>query len=98
MNAYYAQDRIEAQDWARHYQKIAREEKVNELAEDIEKALLQRFFEELCVERLHRQGVSVQAISRAFDDDVDFQERMAEHISYMAEVFANNQIEIEEDQ
>ncbi|ELE9059050.1 host-nuclease inhibitor protein Gam, partial [Escherichia coli] len=27
MNAYYIQDRLEAQSWARHYQLIAREEK-----------------------------------------------------------------------
>ncbi|HCB8135966.1 TPA: host-nuclease inhibitor protein Gam, partial [Escherichia coli] len=26
MNAYYIQDRLEAQSWARHYQLIAREE------------------------------------------------------------------------
>ncbi|EER8561074.1 TPA: host-nuclease inhibitor Gam family protein, partial [Escherichia coli] len=25
MNAYYIQDRLEAQSWARHYQQIARE-------------------------------------------------------------------------
>ncbi|EEC9461696.1 host-nuclease inhibitor protein Gam, partial [Escherichia coli] len=26
MNAYYIQDRLEAQSWTRHYQQIAREE------------------------------------------------------------------------
>ncbi|TXL87430.1 host-nuclease inhibitor protein Gam, partial [Streptococcus pneumoniae] len=26
MNAYYIQDRLEAQSWARHYQQLAREE------------------------------------------------------------------------
>lgn len=98
MNAYYAQDRIEAQDWTRHYQQIAREEKEDELAQDIEKALLQRHFESLCIDKLQRAGVSVQAISRAFDDDVEFQERMAEHISYMAGVFAKHQIDIDEAQ
>ncbi|HDR1653005.1 TPA: host-nuclease inhibitor protein Gam, partial [Pasteurella multocida] len=25
MNAYYIQDRLEAQSWARHYQQLARE-------------------------------------------------------------------------
>ncbi len=34
MNAYYIQDRLEAQSWARHYQQIAREEKEAELADD----------------------------------------------------------------
>ena len=33
MNAYYIQDRLEAQSWARHYQQIAREEKEAELAD-----------------------------------------------------------------
>ncbi|WP_352065641.1 host-nuclease inhibitor Gam family protein [Escherichia coli] len=38
MNAYYIQDRLEAQSWARtHYQQIAREEKEAELADDMEK-------------------------------------------------------------
>ncbi|MCV3040929.1 host-nuclease inhibitor Gam family protein, partial [Escherichia coli] len=31
MNAYYIQDRLEAQNWVRHYQQIAREEKEAEL-------------------------------------------------------------------
>lgn len=38
MNAYYIQDRLEAQSWARHYQQIAHEEKEAELADDMEKA------------------------------------------------------------
>ncbi len=37
MNAYYIQDRLEAQSWARHYQQLAREEKEAELADDMEK-------------------------------------------------------------
>jgi len=36
MNAYYIQDRLEAQSWARHYQQLAREEKEAELADDME--------------------------------------------------------------
>lgn len=98
MAAYHVQDRIETQDWTRHYQQIAREEKENELAGDIEKVLLQRHFEALCIDNLQRAGVGLKAISRAFDDDVDFQERMAEHISYMAGVIAKHQIDIEEAQ
>ncbi|ENC4844486.1 host-nuclease inhibitor protein Gam, partial [Escherichia coli] len=39
MNAYYIQDRLEDQSWARHYQQIAREEKEAELADDMEKGL-----------------------------------------------------------
>lgn len=39
MNAYYIQDRLEAQSWARHYQQLAREEKEAELADDMEKGL-----------------------------------------------------------
>ncbi len=45
MNAYYIQDRLEAQSWARHYQQIAREEKEAELADDMEKGLPQHLFE-----------------------------------------------------
>lgn len=85
MNAYYIQDRLEAQSWARHYQQIAREEKEAELADDMEKGLPQHLFESLCIDHLQRHGVSKKAISRAFDDDVEFQERMAEHIRYMVE-------------
>ncbi|EEU1440183.1 host-nuclease inhibitor protein Gam, partial [Escherichia coli] len=45
MNAYYIQDRLEAQSWTRHYQQIAREEKEAELADDMEKGLPQHLFE-----------------------------------------------------
>ena len=47
------------------------------------------------VDILQRHGASKKAISRAFDDDVDFQERMAEHIRYMAETIARHQINID---
>ena len=47
MNAYYIQDRLEAQSWARHYQQLAREEKEAELADDMEKSLPQHLFESL---------------------------------------------------
>ena len=50
MNAYYIQDRLEAQSWARHYQQLAREEKEAELADDMEKGLPQHLFESLCIE------------------------------------------------
>ncbi|EOT6372280.1 host-nuclease inhibitor Gam family protein, partial [Escherichia coli] len=52
MNAYYIQDRLEAQSWARHYQLIAREEKEAELADDMEKGLPQHLFESLCIDHL----------------------------------------------
>lgn len=52
MNAYYIQDRLEAQSWARHYQQIAREEKEAELADDMEKGLPQHLFESLCIDHL----------------------------------------------
>ncbi|EEQ7320682.1 host-nuclease inhibitor Gam family protein, partial [Escherichia coli] len=31
----------------------------------------------------------------AFDDDVEFQERMAEHIRYMVETIAHHQVDID---
>lgn len=95
MNAYYIQDRLEAQSWARHYQQIAREEKEAELADDMEKGLPQHLFESLCIGHLQRHGASKKAITRAFDDDVEFQERMAEHIRYMVETIAHHQVDID---
>lgn len=95
MNAYYIQDRLEAQSWARHYQQIAREEKEAELADDMEKGLPQHLFESLCIDHLQRHGASKKAITRAFDDDVEFQERMAEHIRYMVETIAHHQVDID---
>ena len=77
MAAYHFQDRIEEQSWNQHYQQLAREEKESELADDMEKGIPLRLLESLCIDELQRRGASKQAISRAFDDDVDFQERMA---------------------
>ena len=95
MNAYYIQDRLEAQSWARHYQQIAREEKEAELADDMEKGLPQHLFESLCIDHLQRCGANKKAITRAFDDDVEFQERMAEHIRYMVEPIAHHHVDID---
>ncbi len=65
MNAYYIQDRLEAQSWARHYQQLAREEKEAELADDMEKGLPQHLFESLCIDHLQRHGASKKSITRA---------------------------------
>ncbi|HBN5384578.1 TPA: host-nuclease inhibitor protein Gam [Citrobacter freundii] len=98
MAAYLVQDRIEAQNWTRHYQQIAREERESELADDLEKGFPQRKLESLCVDELQRHGASKKAISKAFDDDVEFQEKAAEFISYMAETIARHQTDIDEGQ
>lgn len=98
MAAYHVLDRIEAQNWTRHYQQIAREEMESELADDMEKGLSLGHFESLCIDQLQRRGASKKAISRAFEDDVEFQERMAAHARYMAEVIAKHQINIDEAQ
>lgn len=98
MNAYLNYDRIEAQDWTRHYQQIAREEKESELADDLEKGLSLHMLESLCIDELQRRGASKQAISRAFDDDVEFQERASEFVRYMAETFSRHQIDIESEE
>ncbi|EBZ4662376.1 TPA: host-nuclease inhibitor Gam family protein [Salmonella enterica subsp. enterica] len=98
MNAYLTYDRIEAQDWTRHYQQIAREEKESELADDLEKGLSLHMLESLCIDELQRRGASKQAISRAFDDDVEFQERVSEFVRYMVEVFSRHQIDIESEE
>ncbi|EFB3267743.1 host-nuclease inhibitor protein Gam, partial [Escherichia coli] len=52
-------------------------------------------FESLCIDHLQRCGASKKAITRAFDDDVGFQERMAEHIRYMVETIAHHQVDID---
>ncbi|CTT66975.1 host-nuclease inhibitor protein Gam [Escherichia coli] len=88
-------DRIEEQAWSRHYQQIVCEEKETALADDLEKGLPQHLFESLCIDHLQRHGASKQAISRAFDDDVEFQERVAEHIRYMVETIARHQVDID---
>ncbi|EGE7495688.1 host-nuclease inhibitor protein Gam [Salmonella enterica] len=98
MNAYLTYDRIEAQDWTRHYQQIAREEKESELSDDLEKGLSLHMPESLCIDELQRRGASKQAISRAFDDDVEFQERASEFVRYMAETFSRHQIDIESEE
>ena len=98
MAVYHFQDRIEEQSWNKHYQELAREEKESELADDMEKGLPLRLLESLCIDELQRRGASKQAISRAFDDDVDFQESMADHVRYMVEVIARHQLNIEEEQ
>lgn len=98
MNAYRAYDRIEDQHWSAYYQQVEKAERINTLADELEKAFKQRFLEELCLSELQRHGASKQAISRAFDDDVDFQERTAKYIRLMAEVIAQNQIDIDGEQ
>ncbi|ELN2736584.1 host-nuclease inhibitor Gam family protein [Pluralibacter gergoviae] len=98
MNAYRAYDAIEQKSWDTHYQKLAREEREVELADELEKGLPLRLLESLCIDELQRRGASKQAISRAFDDDVDFQENMAAHVRYMVEVIARCQLNIEEEQ
>ena len=96
MAAYHVQDRIEAQNWTRHYQQLAREERESELADDLEKGLPQRKLESLCIDELQRRGASRKAISKAFDDDVEFQEKAGEFIRHMAEVIARHQTDIDE--
>lgn len=98
MNAYLTYDRIEAQDWTRHYQQIAREEKESGLADDLEKGLSLHMLESLCIDELQRRGANKKAISRAFDDDVEFQERASEFVRYMVEVFSRHQIDIESEE
>lgn len=98
MAAYHVQDRIEAQNWTRHYQQLAREERESELADDLEKGFSQSKLESLCIDELQRRGASKNAISKAFDDDVEFQEKAAEFIRYMVEVIARHQTDIDEEQ
>ncbi|ECK7346945.1 host-nuclease inhibitor protein Gam, partial [Salmonella enterica subsp. enterica] len=70
----------------------------SELADDLEKGLSLHMLESLCIDELQRRGASKQAISRAFDDDVEFQERASEFVRYMAETFSRHQIDIESEE
>ncbi|MGQ7141998.1 host-nuclease inhibitor Gam family protein, partial [Escherichia sp. SS-MK2] len=63
MNAYYIQDRLEAQSWARHYQQIAREEKEAELADDMEKGLPVSWAAEHIETSAHIQAVDGRRLS-----------------------------------
>ncbi|EIT2444168.1 host-nuclease inhibitor protein Gam, partial [Salmonella enterica] len=47
---------------------------------------------------LPRHGANKKAISLAFDDDVEFQERASEFVRYMVEVFSRHQIDIESEE
>lgn len=98
MNAYRAYDRIEDQRWVSHYREIEKSERINKLADELEAALKQRMLEDICLSELQRHGARKAAISRAFDDDVDFQERSAKFLRLMAEVIAQHQVDIEEEQ
>lgn len=95
MNAYAIYDAIEQRRERDDVLRILREEEESELANNLERGLPQHLLESLCVDHLQRRGVSKRAISRAFDNDAEFQERAAEFIRYMAEAFSRNQIDIE---
>ncbi|HII1679859.1 TPA: host-nuclease inhibitor Gam family protein [Salmonella enterica] len=95
MNAYTIYDAIEQRRERDDVLRILHEEEEFELANNLERGLPQHLFESLCVEHLQRRGVNKLAISRTFDDDVEFQERAAEFIRYMAETFSRHQIDIE---
>ncbi|EDW8957626.1 gam [Salmonella enterica subsp. enterica] len=95
MNAYAIYDAIEQRREHDDVLRTLREEKESELANNLEGGLSQHLFESLCVEHLQRRGVNKLAISRTFDNDVEFQERTAEFIRYMAETFSRHQIDIE---
>ncbi|OVD58618.1 host-nuclease inhibitor Gam family protein, partial [Escherichia coli] len=64
-------------------------------ADDMENVLRHNLFKPQCIDHLQRHWASKKAITRAFDDDVEFQERMAEHIRYMVETIAHHQVDID---
>ncbi|WP_257160974.1 host-nuclease inhibitor Gam family protein [Escherichia coli] len=72
MNAYYIQDRLEAQSWARHYQQLAREEKEAELADDMEKSLPQpeRDITPVNDETMQEINTLLIALDKTWDDDL----------------------------
>lgn len=94
MNAYRAYDAIEQKSWDTHYQQLAREEREAELADDLEKGLPLRLFEELCIAELLRCGASKQAIVATFSE-ADFEDAMSLHRRFIIEAIAHHQVKIE---
>lgn len=95
MNAYAIYDVIEQRRECDDVLRILREEEEFELANNLERGLSLHMLESVCIDNLQRHGANKKAIGRAFDDDVEFQERAAEFIRYMAETFSRHQIDIE---
>ncbi|HAI2099979.1 TPA: hypothetical protein HI064_17110 [Escherichia coli] len=99
MNAYYIQDRLEAQSWARHYQQIAREEKEAELADDMEKGLAQVQYSMWVTRkdawyfanydpRMKREGLHYVVVERDEKYIASFDEMVPEFIEKMDEALA----------
>lgn len=79
MNPYALQDRLE--DKA-------------ELADWYDNSLKLRLFQSMAESALSGKIEYPAAIIHAFDDDCDFQEKIAEIARYMAEIFARNHVQI----
>lgn len=95
MNAYLTYDRIEAQNWTRHYQQIARE---NPSWLTTGERTVASHAGVAVYGRATASRRQQKAISRAFDDDVEFRERASEFVRYMVEVFSRHQIDIESEE
>ncbi len=92
MNAYYIQDRLEAQSWARHYQQIAREEKEAELADDMEKGLPQHLFESLCIVICNATGPAKKPLPVRLMTMLSFRNAWQNTLRYMVETIAHHRL------
>ena len=94
MNAYYIQDRLELRagrvTTSRSPVKRKRQNWQTTWKKACPSTCLNRYASIIC----NATGPG-KAITRAFDDDVEFQERMAEHIRYMVETIAHHQVDID---
>lgn len=98
MNAYLTYDRIEAQNWTRHYQQIAREEKESELADDRERtvashagvAVYGRATASRRQQKKKRSAGHLMTMSNSVS--------ASEFVRYMVEVFSRHQIDIESEE
>lgn len=96
MNAYYIQDRLEAQSWARHcIVKLAREESMQNWQTTWKKACPSTCLNR-CTDHLQRHGASKKSITRAFDDDkVSFRCRRQNTSGTWLKPFAHHQVDID---
>ncbi|MEL4016996.1 host-nuclease inhibitor Gam family protein [Dryocola clanedunensis] len=91
MNAYRMYDANEYRREDAEALQILQEEEESVLADQFDNELPLRKLESMFTSAL---SADKKAVSQAFMDDVDFQEKAAEFLRYAAETFASNQVKI----
>ncbi len=91
MNAYRMHDREEHRREDAEALQVLQDEEESELAEQFDKELPLRLLESMLTSAL---SADKKAVSHAFMDDCDFQDKAAEFLRYAAETIATNQAKI----